>query len=127
MVDWCFIKSNKATNILIIESAYGDMTYNIDVKNNNPYYRQVIDVDPPVFSREFAQEVLESRGDRILVIPEGIETLADDFALLFNEKDEKYHFYEIDIPSSVKIIEPLFLTEDPGDAWAAGKDFELLR
>ena len=124
MVDWCFIKSNKATNILIIESAYGDMTYNIDVKNNNPYYRQVIDVDPPVFSREFAQEVLESRGERILVIPEGIETLADDFALLFNEKDEKYHFYEIDIPSSVKIIEPLFLTEDPGDAWAAGKDFD---
>lgn len=124
MVDWCFIKSNKATNILIIESAYGDMTYNIDVKNNNPYYRQVIDVAPPVFSRELAQEVLESRGDRILVIPEGIETLADDFALLFDEKNEKYHFYEIDIPSSVKTIEPLFLTEDPGDAWAAGKDFD---
>lgn len=124
MIDWCYVRSNKERNILIVESVYGDLTFDIDIRNNNPYYRQVIDVDPPVFSRELAQEVLKSRGDRILVIPEGIETLADDFALLFDEKDEKYHFYEIDIPSSVRVIEPLFITKDPGDAWACGKDFD---
>lgn len=124
MIDWCYVRSNKERNILIVESVYGNQTFDIDIKNNNSYYRQVIDVDPPVFSRELAQEVLKSRGDRILVIPEGIETLADDFALLFDEKDEKYHFYEIDIPSSVRVIEPLFITEDPGDAWACGKDFD---
>lgn len=124
MIDWCYVKSNKERNILIVESVYGDLTFDIDIRNNNPYYRQVIDVDPPVFSRELAQEVLKSRGDRILAIPEGIETLANDFALLFDEKDERYHFYEIDIPSSVRVIEPLFITEDPGDAWACGKDFD---
>lgn len=124
MIDWCYVRSNKEQNILIVESVYGDLTFDIDIRNNNPYYRQVIDVDPPVFSRELAQEVLKSRGDRILAIPEGIETLANDFALVFDEKDEKYHFYEIDIPSSVKVIEPLFITEDPGDAWACGKDFD---
>lgn len=124
MIDWCCVRSNKERNILIVESVYGDQTFDIDIRNNNPYYRQVIDVDPPVFSRELAQEVLKSRGDRILVIPEGIDTLADDFALLFDEKDEKYHFYEIDIPSSVRVIEPLFITKDPGDAWACGKDFD---
>lgn len=124
MIDWCYVRSNKERNILIVESVYGNQTFDIDIKNNNPYYRQVIDVDPPVFSRELAQEVLKSRGDRILVIPEGIETLADDFALLFDEKDEKYHFYEIDIPSSVRVIEPLFITKDPGNAWACGKDFD---
>lgn len=124
MIDWCYVRSNKERNILIVESVYGNQTFDIDIKNNNSYYRQVIDVNPPVFSRELAQEVLKSRGDRILVIPEGIETLADDFALLFDEKDEKYHFYEIDIPSSVRVIEPLFITEDPGDAWACGKDFD---
>ena len=124
MIDWCYVRSNQERNILIVESVYGNQTFDIDIKNNNSHYHQVIDVDPPVFSRELAQKVLKSRGDRILVIPEGIETLADDFALLFDEKDEKYHFYEIDIPSSVRVIEPLFITEDSGDAWACGKDFD---
>lgn len=76
----------------------------------------MIDINPPLFSRDMAKKVLEAHGDRVLVIPDGIETLADDFAYLFDENEEKYHFYEIDIPASVTTIEPLFLTENPGDA-----------
>lgn len=123
-IDWCYVRSNRERNTLIVKSVYSDLTFDIDIKNNNPYYRQMIDVNPPVFSRELSKEVLVARGDRILVIPEGIEVLADDFAFLFDERDKKYHFYEIDIPSSVRTIEPLFVTEDPGDAWASGKDFD---
>ena len=113
IIDLCCIRSNREKFTLIIESVYGDESLDVNVQNNNIKYRQVLDVKPPVFSRELAQEVLESRGDRILAIPEGIEILADDFALMFDEKDRKYHFYEIDVPASVKTIEPLYITEYP--------------
>lgn len=120
-IDWCYVRSNRERNTLIVKSIYGDLTFDIDIKNNNPYYRQIIDVNPPVFSRELSKEVLEASGDRILVIPEGIETLVGDFAFLFDERDKNYHFYEIDIPSSVRTIEPFFITEGPD---GSEKDFD---
>ena len=123
IIDWCCIRSNREKFTLVIESVYGEKSFNIDIQNNDIKYRQVLDVKPPVFSRELAQEVLESRGDRILAIPEGIEVLAGDFAYMFDEREKKYHFYEIDIPASVTTIEPLYITSDPGEAWGFKKDF----
>lgn len=123
-IDWCCVRTNTEKFSLLISTTYGDTVIPMDIKNNNNRSRQVIDIKPPVFSKEMAKSVLDSKRDRILVVPDGIEILAGDFAFLFDERDEKYHFYEIDIPASVTTIESLFLTEDPGDAWATGKDFD---
>lgn len=124
IIDWCSVRTNTKQFSLLVSTRYGDTVIHMDVQNNNLLSRQVIDVEPPVFSRNLSKKVLETRGDKVLAIPDGIEKLANDFALLFDEKNEKYHFYEIDIPASVTVIEPLFLTEDHGDTRASGKKFE---
>lgn len=67
-----------------------------------------------VFTREKAKEILLERGDKCLVIPEGYTETAFDFALLYDEKDIKYHFTSIHIASTVQKINGIFLTEyDP--------------
>lgn len=66
-----------------------------------------------IFTREMAKVFLKEWKDRVLVIPEGIETLTEDFAFLFDETDTTYHFYEIDIPASVSAIVAFNLTEYP--------------
>ena len=77
-----------------------------------------------MFTREAAQKVLDSSIDRILSIPEGFDTLTDDFALQFDEESENYHFFEIHIPKSVKTIGIVSITQDPGDCLCIGKDFD---
>lgn len=121
-IDWCYLRASAKQIKLIFETSLGNKEVMIDVGDNNPQYRQVIDIEIPVFSRDMAKRILNARGDRVLVIPEGITELADDFALQFDERNNKYYFFQIDIPASVSKIDAVILTEKPG--WASDDRLE---
>lgn len=121
-IDWCYLRASTKQIKLIFETSLGNKEVMIDIGDNNPQYRQVIDIEPPVFSRDMAKRILGARGDRVLVIPEGIKELADDFALQFDERDNRYYFFQIDIPASVSKIDAVILTKKPG--WASDDRLE---
>ena len=121
-IDWCYLRASSKQIKLIFETFLGNKEVMIDMGDNNPQYRQVIDLETPVFSRDMAKRILDARGDRILVIPEGITKLADDFALQFDERNNKYYFFQIDIPASVSKIDAVILTEKP--EWASDDRLE---
>ena len=121
-IDWCYLRASTKQIKLIFETLLGNKEVMIDIGDNNPQYCQVIDIKTPVFSRDMAKRILDVRGDRVLVIPEGITELADDFALQFDERNNKYYFFQIDIPASVSKIDAVILTEKPG--WASDDRLE---
>ncbi|MDE7098319.1 MAG: leucine-rich repeat protein [Ruminococcus sp.] len=121
-IDWCYLRSSAKQIKLIFETPLGNKEVMIDMGDNNPQYRQVIDIETPVFSRDMAKRILDARGDRVLVIPEGITKLAYDFALQFDEHNNKYYFFQIDIPASVSKIDSIILTEKP--CWASDDRLE---
>lgn len=66
-----------------------------------------------IFDQDMAIKVL-SNGRGVLTIPEGVTELTGDFALVFDwmpEKKCQFSFREIQIPSTVQIINGIFLTE----------------
>lgn len=121
-IDWCYLRDSAKQIKLIFETPLGNKEVMIDMGDNNPQYRQVIDIETPVFSRDMAKRILDARGDRVLAIPEGITKLADDFALQFDEHNNKYYFFQIDIPASVSKIDAIILTENP--LWASDDRLE---
>lgn len=121
-INWCYLRTSEKQTKLIFETPLGNQEIMIDIGDNNSQYRQVIDIETPIFSRDMAKRILDVRGDRVLVIPEGIIELADDFALQFDERNNKYYFFQIDIPASVSKIDAVILTEKPG--WASDDRLE---
>lgn len=64
-------------------------------------------------TNEGVQEILEYREDRILVIPFGTVICEEEFALQFDQEDKNLHFFQIDIPPTVRKIElPLILSRE---------------
>ena len=60
-----------------------------------------------------AQEILEDREDRILEIPFGTVICEEEFALQFDQEDKNLHFFQINIPPTVREIDlPLILSRE---------------
>lgn len=70
-------------------------------------------VDIGTLTNEGVQEILEDREDRILKIPFGTVICEEEFALQFDQEDKNLHFFQINIPPTVREIDlPLILSRE---------------
>lgn len=81
-IDWCYLRTSKKQIKLIFETSLGNQEIMIDIGDNNPQYRQVIDVETAIFSCDMAKRILDELGERMPITPEGITELEEDFTLL---------------------------------------------
>lgn len=82
-INWCYLRSSEKQIKLIFETPLGNQEIMIEIGDNNPQYRQVIDIETSAFSRDLAKGILDVHGERILDIPEGIKEMEEDFTLKF--------------------------------------------
>lgn len=86
-IDWCYLRTSEKQIKLIFETSLGNQEIMIDIGNNNPQYRQVIDVETAAFSCDMAKRIWDEHGKRMFITPEGIKELEEDFALQFKGCD----------------------------------------
>lgn len=55
-IDWCYLRTSEKQIKLIFETPLGDQEIMIDIGNNNPQYRQVIDIETSAFSGDMEKE-----------------------------------------------------------------------
>ena len=84
-INWCYLRTPEKQIKLIFETPLGNQEIMIDIGDNNPQYRQVIDIETSAFSRDLAKSILDVHGERIRDIPEGIKELEEDFTLKFRD------------------------------------------
>ena len=80
-IDWCYLRTSEKQIKLIFETPLGDQEIMIYIGNNNPQYRQVIDIETSVFSGDMEKRILDVRGERVLINERNnmLEKTRDDF------------------------------------------------
>lgn len=80
-IDWCYLRTSEKQIKLIFETPLGDQEIMIDIGNNNPQYRQVIDIETSAFSGDMEKRILDVRGERVLINERNnmLEKIRDDF------------------------------------------------
>lgn len=75
------------------------------------YYSEPIEIG--TLTNERVQEILIDREDRILKISFGTVICEEEFALQFDQEDKNLHFFQINIPPTVREIDlPLILSRE---------------